>query len=41
MEPTPITDAHRKANARLGWMLAAVAVMFGVGFVAKVAWLGW
>jgi hypothetical protein len=45
MEPkaviAPITEQQRKANLRLGLILGAVAVMFGVAFVAKVAWLGW
>ncbi|MCG3189539.1 MAG: hypothetical protein LKCHEGNO_01975 [Burkholderiaceae bacterium] len=27
----------RKANLRLGWILASVALAFGLGFVAKIA----
>jgi len=29
---------QRKSNARLAWILASAAVMFALGFVAKV-WL--
>jgi hypothetical protein len=36
-----VTEQQRKANLRLGLILASVAVLFGVGFVAKVVWLGW
>jgi len=34
------TEQQRKANARLGWILATVALAFGVGFVVKIIWLG-
>jgi hypothetical protein len=36
-----ITEQQRKANLRLALMLGAAAVLFGVGFVAKVAIFGW
>jgi hypothetical protein len=36
-----ITAQQRKANLRLALMLGAAAVLFGVGFVAKVAFFGW
>jgi hypothetical protein len=36
-----VTEQQRKANLRLGLILASVAVLFGVGFVAKVVFLGW
>jgi hypothetical protein len=40
--PQPqISDQQRKANVRLGLMLGAAAVVFGVGFVAKVVFFGW
>jgi len=32
--------AQRKANRRLGWMLAALALAFAAGFVAKIALFG-
>jgi hypothetical protein len=35
-----VDDARRKANARLAWVLATVALAFALGFVAKVWWLG-
>ena len=35
--PTP---EQRKANLRLALILASMAVVFGVGFVAKIWWLG-
>ncbi|MEI8264763.1 MAG: cytochrome oxidase small assembly protein [Betaproteobacteria bacterium] len=35
--PTP---EQRKANARLGWILASMALVFAVGFVVKIVWLG-
>jgi len=31
-------DSQRKANARLAWILASAAVVFALGFVAKI-WL--
>ena len=34
------TDEQRKANRRLGLILATVAVLFGVGFVARVILFG-
>ncbi len=34
------TEQQRKANVRLGLVLATVALMFGLGFVAKAIWLG-
>jgi hypothetical protein len=36
----PVVDARarQRANLRLGWILASVAVMFALGFAAKV-WL--
>ena len=33
-------SAQRKANVRLALILASVAVLFAVGFVAKIALLG-
>ena len=35
--PTP---EQRKANTRLGWILASMALVFAVGFVVKIIWLG-
>ena len=35
-----VTEQQRKANLRLGLILASVAVMFGVGFVVKMIWFG-
>ncbi|MDP1901652.1 MAG: cytochrome oxidase small assembly protein [Rubrivivax sp.] len=31
---------HRKANLRLALILASAALLFGLGFVAKMVWLG-
>jgi len=31
-------DHQRRANLRLGLILASVALAFAVGFVAKMAW---
>ena len=31
------TDRQRRANARLAWVLASVALAFAIGFVAKIA----
>jgi hypothetical protein len=36
----PQTEQQRKANLRLGLILASVALLFGLGFVAKMVWLG-
>ena len=35
-----LTEAQRKANLRLGLILATVALVFGVGFVVKIWLLG-
>jgi hypothetical protein len=35
-----VTEEQRKANVRLALILASVAVIFGLGFVAKIWWLG-
>jgi hypothetical protein len=32
------TEQQRKANRRLGLILATVALVFAMGFVAKIAW---
>jgi len=34
------TDEQRKANRRLGLILATVALAFAVGFAAKIMMLG-
>ena len=34
------TEQQRKANRRLGWMLAALALAFGAGFVVKIVLFG-
>jgi hypothetical protein len=34
------TEQQRKANMRLGLILASVAMVFAVGFVVKIIWLG-
>jgi hypothetical protein len=33
-------DAQRKANLRLGLILASLAALFALGFVVKMLWLG-
>jgi hypothetical protein len=35
-----VTESQRKANVRLALILASAAVIFGLGFVAKILWLG-
>ncbi len=35
-----LSRQQRKANLRLGLILATVALVFGVGFIAKVVVLG-
>lgn len=35
-----MTPAQKKANAKLGLILASVAVMFFVGFMARMVLLG-
>lgn len=37
MSPTP---QQRKSNLRLALVLASVAAVFAIGFVSKIAWLG-
>jgi hypothetical protein len=34
------SDRRRKANLRLALILASVALVFGLGFVAKFVYLG-
>lgn len=34
------TEDQKKANRRLAWILASIAVAFFVGFLAKMALLG-
>ena len=34
-----MTPEQRKANARLGLILASTALVFLIGFVVKMAWL--
>jgi hypothetical protein len=34
------SEQQRKANLRLALILASVAVLFGLGFVARMVWLG-
>jgi len=36
-----VTPAQRKDNLRLALVLASVAVVFALGFVAKVVFFGW
>ena len=40
MAPSPESNngSRRKANARLAWILVSAALVFALGFVAKV-WL--
>jgi hypothetical protein len=33
-------EEQRKANVRLGLILASVALAFGLGFVAQYIWFG-
>jgi len=35
-----VTDAQRKANLRTGWILAGLALLFGVGFVVRIVVFG-
>jgi hypothetical protein len=34
------TEEQRKANSRLGLILASVAVVFALGFIAKIVFMG-
>ncbi len=34
------TEEQRRANVRLGLILASVALVFALGFVIKIVWLG-
>jgi hypothetical protein len=36
----PATEQQRRANRRLGWMLAALAAAFAAGFVGKIVLIG-
>jgi len=35
-----VSEQQRRANVRLALILASVAVIFAVGFVVKIVWLG-
>lgn len=34
------TESQRKANVKLALILASVALVFALGFVAKIWWMG-
>jgi hypothetical protein len=34
------SESQRKANLRMAWILAGVAVVFGLGFVLRIVVLG-
>lgn len=36
----PLSEEQRKANRRLGWILASVALAFALGLVAKLTLFG-
>jgi hypothetical protein len=35
-----LSPEQRRANRRLGWILASVAMAFFLGFVIKLVWFG-
>jgi hypothetical protein len=35
-----MSDDQKRANRRLGWILATVALAFAVGFMVKITLLG-
>ena len=35
-----VSDAQRKANRRLAWVLASVAIMFFLGYMTKLVLMG-
>jgi hypothetical protein len=35
-----MTPEQKKANRRLGWILASVAIIFFVGFMVRAAFFG-
>jgi hypothetical protein len=35
-----LTERQRKANVRLALILASVALVFALGFIVKMTWLG-
>jgi hypothetical protein len=40
MLPMATSEQQRKANVRLAWILVSVAIVFAIGFVAKIAFMG-
>ena len=36
----PMTPEQRKANRKMGLTLATIALVFFVGFVVRMVWLG-
>jgi hypothetical protein len=36
----PLSEQQRKANRRLGLILASVALVFALGFATKIAYFG-
>ena len=40
MDPVDIKSRQQKANVRLGLILASVAIVFFMGFMAKMVYLG-
>jgi hypothetical protein len=35
-----LSDEQRRANRKLGWILASVALVFALGFMAKMVFMG-
>jgi hypothetical protein len=35
-----LSEQQRKANLKLGLILASVALVFAVGFIVKMVWFG-
>ena len=40
MTGSPVQEQQRKANVKLAWVLASVAIVFFVGFVTKIVLFG-
>jgi hypothetical protein len=38
--PAMLSEQQRKSNLRLALILASVAVIFAIGFVAKIVFIG-
>ena len=40
MRRTPMTPEQKKNNRRMGLTLASIALLFFIGFIVRMVWIG-